>query len=263
MKAQPYRNKDAGNTDPIIEIKDLHFSYNGRQVLKNIHLRLEKGCFTALIGPNGGGKTTLLKLMLGLLKPDQGTVTVLGKQPGQASRHLGYVPQEIGINRDFPISVLDVVMMGRIRSTGVWSRHSAQDKTAAREVLERLDMWELRKRRIGELSGGQRQRVFIARALVSDPEILFLDEPTANVDSSHQNEFYRLLQDLNDRVSIVIVNHDLMVISSQVKSVACVNHTLHYHNGAEITEDMIRMYDCPVELVAHGIPHRVLRTHKD
>lgn len=263
MKALPYREKKNREMETVIEIKDLHFSYNRRPVLKGINLRLEKGCFTALIGPNGGGKTTLLKLMLGLLKPDQGTVRVLGKTPREISRKLGYVPQEIGINRDFPISVLDVVLMGRIRSAQGWSRHSAQDKAAAQAVLERLDMWELRKRRIGELSGGQRQRVFIARALVSDPEILFLDEPTANVDSSHQNDFYRLLRELNTRMSIIIVNHDLMVISSQVKSVACVNRTVHYHNGAEITDDMIRMYDCPVELVAHGIPHRVLRTHQD
>ncbi len=263
MTDMPHTDKEAMNPATVIEIKDLHFSYHGRQVLKNISLRLEKGCFTALIGPNGGGKTTLLKLMLGLLKPDEGSVSVLGKPPREVSRRLGYVPQEIGINRDFPISVQDVVLMGRIRSSGGWSRHSAQDKSAAREVLDRLDIWELRKRRIGELSGGQRQRVFIARALVSDPDILFLDEPTANVDSSHQNDFYRLLQELNSKVSIVIVNHDLMVISSQVKSVACVNRTLHYHNGAEITEDMVRMYACPVELVAHGIPHRVLRTHQD
>ncbi|MEE4356894.1 MAG: ABC transporter ATP-binding protein [Desulfococcaceae bacterium] len=232
-------------------------------MLKNISLRLEKGCFTALIGPNGGGKTTLLKLMLGLLKPNQGFVKILGRPPRQVSRRLGYVPQEIGINRDFPISVLDVVLMGRIRSSRGWSRAGAEDKKAAREILERMDMWEYRKSRIGELSGGQRQRIFIARALVSEPEILFLDEPTANVDSGHQDNFYRLLRELNRSVSIVIVNHDLMVISSQVKSVACVNRTLHYHNGAEITEDMIQMYHCPVELVAHGIPHRVLRTHGD
>jgi zinc transport system ATP-binding protein len=248
---------------PVIEIRDLYFSYNSRPVLKNISLRLEKGCFTALIGPNGGGKTTLLKLMLGLLKPNQGFVKILGRPPRQVSRRLGYVPQEIGINRDFPISVLDVVLMGRIRSSRGWSRAGAEDKKAAREILERMDMWEYRKSRIGELSGGQRQRIFIARALVSEPEILFLDEPTANVDSGHQDNFYRLLRELNRSVSIVIVNHDLMVISSQVKSVACVNRTLHYHNGAEITEDMIQMYHCPVELVAHGIPHRVLRTHGD
>ncbi len=248
---------------PVIEIRDLYFSYNSRPVLKNISLRLEKGCFTALIGPNGGGKTTLLKLMLGLLKPNRGAVKILGRPPRQVSRRLGYVPQEIGINRDFPISVLDVVLMGRIRSSRGWSRACSEDKKAAREILERMDMWEYRKSRIGELSGGQRQRIFIARALVSEPEILFLDEPTANVDSGHQDNFYRLLRELNRSVSIVIVNHDLMVISSQVKSVACVNRTLHYHNGAEITEDMIQMYHCPVELVAHGIPHRVLRTHGD
>jgi zinc transport system ATP-binding protein len=246
--------------NPVVEVKDLWFSYNGRPVLKDASLTLFKGDFTALIGPNGGGKTTLLKLMLGLLKPDRGTVKIFGQKPSQIAHRIGYMPQEIGINKDFPISVADVTLMGRLRSAR-FGGYSSDDKSAAQNALERVKMWEHRNRRIGELSGGQRQRVFIARALVSEPELLFLDEPTASVDSAYQSDFYDLLKELNQSVTIIIVNHDLMVISSYVKSVACVNRGLHYHRGPEISDEMIRMYHCPVELIAHGIPHRVLRTH--
>ena len=247
---------------PVIEIQDLWFSYNGRPVLKDINLKLPGGGFTAMIGPNGGGKTTLMKLMLGLIKPDKGVVKVFGQPPSQVAHRLGYVPQEIGINKDFPISVMDVVLMGRLNSFKGWPHHSRKDRIAAQKVLEQLDMWEYRNNRIGHLSGGQRQRIFIARALVTEPEILFLDEPTASVDSAHQTDFFSILKDLNEKATIIIVNHDLMVISRYVKSVACVNRCLHYHDGAEVTEDMIQMYQCPVELVAHGIPHRVLKTHQ-
>lgn len=248
---------------PVIEIENLWFSYNGRPVLRDINLSLGQGGFTAMIGPNGGGKTTLMKLMLGLLKPEHGKVKVLGRKPQKAANRLGYVPQEIGINKDFPISVLDVVLMGRLQTLKGWTRHSRKDRAAVQKVLEQMDMWEYRKRRIGELSGGQRQRVFIARALATEPEILFLDEPTASVDAAHQSDFFNLLKEINKKITIIIVNHDLMVISRYVKSVACVNRTLHYHDGAQVTDEMMQMYQCPVELVAHGIPHRVLRTHHD
>ncbi|QTA81956.1 Zinc ABC transporter, ATP-binding protein [Desulfonema limicola] len=251
------------NNSPVIEIEDLWFSYNGRPVLKGINLCLNQGDFTAMIGPNGGGKTTLMKLMLGLLKPGKGIVKIFGQNPRQAASRLGYVPQEIGINKDFPISVMDVVLMGRLKTLKGWSRHSRKDRDAVQKVLENMDMWAYRKRRIGELSGGQRQRIFIARALVTEPDILFLDEPTASVDSVHQADFFTLLKEINKKVTIIIVNHDLMVISRYVKSVACVNRTLHYHNAARVTDEMIQMYQCPVELIAHGIPHRVLRTHNN
>jgi len=251
------------NNSPVIEIENLWFSYNGRPVLKDINLNLDQGGFTAMIGPNGGGKTTLMKLMLGLLKPGKGSIKIFGQSPRQAAKRLGYVPQEIGINKDFPISVMDVVLMGRLKTLKGWSRHSRKDRDAVQKVLEHMDMWEYRNRRIGELSGGQRQRIFIARALVTEPEILFLDEPTASVDAAHQSDFFNLLKEINKKITIIIVNHDLMVISRYVKSVACVNRTLHYHDGAQVTDEMMQMYQCPVELVAHGIPHRVLGTHQD
>lgn len=249
------------STNAVIEVENLSFSYNGRPVLKDVSLTLPECCFTAFIGPNGGGKTTLLKLILGLLTPDRGRVRVLGESPRRVSKRLGYVPQDTDRNRSFPISVLEVVLSGRIGVTRRWIGYSKEDRKAAAEALERVGIRDLSGERIGELSGGQRQRAFIARALAGDPRILFLDEPTAGVDTGRQVDFFRLLKMLNETTSIIMVNHDLLVISSHAKSVACVNRTLYYHNGPEITDEMMRMYQCPVELVAHGIPHRVLKSH--
>lgn len=246
---------------PAIDIRDVRFSYNGRPVLKEVTLTLDRGEFTALIGPNGGGKTTLLKLMLGLLKPDAGDIRILGEKPRAAAGRIGYVPQETGANKSFPISVMDVVLMGGMKPGDGRRWYSRSDRAAAERALDQVDMGDFRRCRIGELSGGQRQRVFMARALISEPEVLLLDEPTSSVDAVHQTQFYDLLKKLNDTMTILLVNHDLMVISTYVKSVACVNRYIHYHSGAEITDEMVRMYHCPVELIAHGIPHRVLKTH--
>ena len=246
---------------PIIEINNLHFSFDGNEVLKRVNLTVNKGEFLALIGPNGGGKTTLLKLMLGLLEPDQGTVRVFKQPPRNVSRRIGYVPQDIHPNRNFPVSVLDVVLMGRLRSRKGWSRHSQKDRIAAQEALDKMAMSALNHRNIAELSGGQRQRILIARALVSKPDLLLLDEPTASIDTHGQTEFYSLLKELNKMTTILMVSHDLMILSSYIKSVACVNRLVHYHDEAEITEEMLATYECPVELVAHGLPHRVLRKH--
>ncbi|MBU0986562.1 MAG: ABC transporter ATP-binding protein [Proteobacteria bacterium] len=251
--------------EAIIEVRDVWFSHNAIPVLKAVNLTVRRGDFIALLGPNGGGKTTLIKLMLGLLKPEQGTVRVFGKPPGDAAHRIGYMPQHLSFNQNFPISVLDVVLMGRLRPGRGWSMYTRKDKIAAQRALERVEMSEQRSWRIGELSGGQRQRVFIARALVDEPEVLFLDEPTASVDTKHQTDLYDILKELNQTVTIVVVSHDIGVISSHVKSVACVNQQVFYHDSAEINEDMLeKAYQCcSVELVAHGLPHRVLQTHKD
>ncbi|MCP4104215.1 MAG: ABC transporter ATP-binding protein [Desulfobacteraceae bacterium] len=249
---------------PIVEVKDLWFAFNDHPVLEAVNLTVPEKGFVAMIGPNGGGKTTLLKLMVGLLNSYRGDIRIFGESPKQSACRIGYVPQEIGINMSFPISVTDVVLMGRLRSGRGWTRYSQADKAAAQKTLEQLEMWEFRNHRIGELSGGQRQRVFIARALVNNPELLLLDEPTASVDSKHQTDFYALLKELNKKAAILVVSHDIMVISSYVKSVACVNKNIHHHNAAEITEEMVDMYCCPVELVTHGnLPHRVLKKHGD
>jgi zinc transport system ATP-binding protein len=253
-----------GDQSPVIEVRGLWFSYNNHPVLREVDLTVGRGDFLVLIGPNGGGKTTLLKLMLGILRPDRGVIRVFGKPPREASHQIGYVPQELDVDRSFPIRVLDVVLMGRLQHGKLWSRYSRRDKEATYQALERVGMGEYQNHRIGELSGGQRQRVLVARALVSEPKILFLDEPTAHVDSKGETDFYSFLKELNETVTIVVVSHDLSVIASCFKSVACVNQRLFFHDGAKIPEGMLDMaYLCPVEVVAHGVPHRVLHEHKD
>jgi len=254
----------------IVEMENVSFAYNGQTVLQDVNLAIAPEDFVAIIGPNGGGKTTLLKLLLGLLKPDTGRIRVLGNSPGEASHHIGYVRQDVHINQRFPITALDVVLMGKLDPRRRWARHTAQDRRDALQALERMEMAPYAKRRIGELSGGQRQRVFIARALVTQPRLLLLDEPTASIDTKGQAEFFHMLKGLNRDVTIMVVSHDLLVISTYVKSVACVNKRLHYHHQAEITGEMMEsMYPCtvenvcPVELVAHGLPHRVLKHHED
>jgi zinc transport system ATP-binding protein len=254
----------------IVQIQNVWFAYNGKTVLQDVCLNIQQGDFIAMIGPNGGGKTTLLKLMLGLLRPDQGSIKVLGGQTEKASHHIGYVPQDVHINRSFPITAIDVVLMGKLRPDKRWALSSAQDRREALDALERMEIADCANSKIDALSGGQRQRVFIARALVAQPKILLLDEPTASIDARGQVEFYRLLKVLNKDITILVVSHDLVAISTHVKSVACVNKRLHYHNQAEITGEMLEeMYPCvdedvcPVELVAHGLPHRVLKHHQD
>lgn len=252
-------------SDPIIEVRDLWFSYNGIPVLKEVNLTIHRGDFIALLGPNGGGKTTLLKLMLGLLKPERGTIRIFGESPQESAPRIGYMPQHLHFNQSFPISALDVVLMGRLKPGRGWSRYTRKDKLAAAEALKRVEMWESANRRVGELSGGQQQRVFIARALVDEPEVLFLDEPTASVDTKHQTDLFDILKQLNEAVTIIVVSHDVGIVSSHVKSVACVNQQLFHHDHAEINEEMLELaYQCcPVEIVAHGLPHRVLKIHED
>jgi zinc transport system ATP-binding protein len=256
--------------DLIVEIKNVWFAYNGQTVLEDVSLDIQQGDFIAMIGPNGGGKTTLLKLMLGLLKPDKGAIRVLGDSTEKASHHIGYVSQDVHINRSFPITATDVVLMGKLEPNRRWAKSSVQDRDEALDALERMEIESFADSKIGELSGGQRQRVFIARALVTQPKVLLLDEPTASIDAKGQAEFHRLLKTLNKDIPILVVSHDLVAISTYVKSVACINKRLHYHHQAEITGEMLEeMYPCtdeevcPVELIAHGLPHRVLKHHQD
>jgi zinc transport system ATP-binding protein len=248
----------------VVEIKDLWFSYNGNPVLKEVSLMIRSGDFLIIIGPNGGGKTTLVKLILGILEPDRGMIRVFGHPPREAASRIGYVQQDIHVNRGFPIAVHDVVRMGRTKAGKGWKGFSKEDRVIIQQALERVEMWEYRSRRMDDLSGGQRKRVFLARAMVSEPEILFLDEPMASVDTKGQTDFYDFLKELNKKVTIVVVTHDAMVISSYAKSVACVNQQLFFHDAPEITADMLEMaYHCPVELIAHGLPHRVLPEHSE
>jgi len=251
-------------TPSIVEIKDLSFRYNGQNVLEDVNLDVRKGDFVAMIGPNGGGKTTLLKLMLGLLEPDRGRIRILGKTTESASHHIGYVPQDVHINRSFPITALDIVLMGKLGPKKWWARRRSSVHQEALAALERLEIASHANKKIGELSGGQLQRVFIARALVTDPLLLLLDEPTASIDTKGQAEFFRLLKELNRDVTILVVSHDLLAVSAHVKAIACVNKHVHYHDEAQITGEMLEsMYPCageevcPVELLVQGFPHRI------
>ncbi len=200
--------------------------------------------------------------MLGLLKPMKGNVRIYGEPPEKGRRHIGYVPQYTSFDKDFPITVMNVVMMGRRRMKGLKPLYSGKDRKAAKKALEEVGMWEFRKKQINQLSGGQKQRVYIARALTMDPKLLLLDEPTASVDSRVEESIYRLLRSLNKKRTIVLVTHDIGVISSNVDTVACMNRHIFVNDGPELTAEMLEeSYQCPVDLIAHGIPHRVLPEH--
>jgi zinc transport system ATP-binding protein len=247
-----------------VSIKGLWICRAEHAVLEDINLELEPSDFLGLIGPNGGGKSTLLKVMLGLIKPDRGEIRIFGLTPEAARGRVGYMPQKTMFDQSFPVKVLDVVLMGRYSRTGLFHRYGPEDRAAARRALEAVKMDDRAEREIGALSGGEQQRVFVARSLVSDPELLLLDEPTAGVDSAQQTEFYDLLSHLNHDlgIAIVMVSHDVTAISKYVSKIACLNQRLYYHGSKEITnEDIEKAYGCPVEMIAHGTPHRVLREH--
>jgi len=247
---------------PVVSVANVSFAYDQLPVLENINLTIHRGDFLGIIGPNGGGKTTLVKLILGLLQPQQGAIKVLETLPQKARSRVAYVPQHAPEDREFPITVWEVALQGRLQSSTWGYRYAREDRQRAAEELQRVEMWEFRKRPIGALSGGQRQRVFLARALCRDPEILFLDEPTVGIDSRAQENIYDLLQKLNEHMTIVIITHDIGVISQHVRSVACVNRVLIAHNEGLITAEMLeKTYNCPVDLIAHGVPHRLFQPH--
>jgi len=245
-----------------VSIEDLRVRLDGRTVLEEVFLEVEEGDFLGLIGPNGGGKTTLLKAILGLIKPSRGRVLVFGMKPEAARTRVGYLPQKSLFDQKFPVSSVEVVMMGRYGRKGLFGRYCAEDKDAALAALAAVGMEEQADREIGALSGGQQQRIFVARALVSEPDLLLLDEPATGIDSSRQREFYELLRDLNEDMTIIMVSHDISAVSTYVKKIACVNRKLYYHGSKELfAEEIEEAYQCPVEMIAHGIPHRVLREH--
>lgn len=259
---------------PAIEISDLWFSYGGARVLDQVNLTLPAGEFLAVMGPNGGGKSTLLKLLLGFVRPGGGSIRVLGRPAGQAGGRIGYLPQFTQVSASFPITVLGATLLGLVRP-GIDCFRSPvrrrREREASLHALSRVGMADVASRRLSELSGGQRQRVFIARAIVSGPELLLLDEPTASVDGKSRQELMALLAELNRDMTIVMVSHDMSTVDGCVNSIACVNRTLHLHKDSRLTPrifaeamGMDLTAGCPVELFAHGpVPHRVVLSHDD
>lgn len=243
-----------------VEMKNISIKFNDLLVLNDINLSIDKNDFMAIIGPNGGGKSTLLKIILGLLTPDTGEVKVFGKDPRKARDLIGYLPQHVSFDHEFPINVFDTVLSGRYR--GLFKGYSKKDKKAVISALKEVELLELKDRQISKLSGGQMQRVFIARAIVRQPKLLIMDEPMSSIDPEMQNSFYKLLSKLKHEMAIVLVSHDVGAVSSQVDKIACLNRELFYHGPVEESaEGLEEVYKCPLELISHGIPHRVLKKH--
>jgi zinc transport system ATP-binding protein len=244
----------------LIEIKNLSAGYDGSVVLEDINLEVFSGDFIGVIGPNGGGKTTLIKTILGLIKPISGELNL-----HISKTNIGYLPQVNQIDKRFPISVFDVVRSGKSNSTLFSSFHkNTAEKEKAESLLQEMGITAIRNKAIGELSGGQMQRVFLCRALMNNPELLVLDEPSTYVDNNFEGELYLKLKELNEQMAIILISHDVGTISFFVKTIACVNRSLHHHPSNIITEEQLTSYNCPLQIITHGnIPHTVLKLHDE
>ncbi len=244
--------------EPLIAIEHVTYGYEERTVLEDVSLTIAQGDFILVIGPNGGGKTTLIKLILGIMKPWSGTIHLRGDIGGR----LGYVPQFANFNRNFPVSAFDMVLMGCLNAGNYLRRSTHDDRDKAGAILTKLGLYDKKGTHITDLSGGQLQRVLIARALVSDPPALFLDEPTTSMDASSQTGLLDLLGELQARMSIVVVTHDPTPYAQAYRHIACLNRELYYHERGELDSlTLERVYGCPVEILGHGIPHTLLAGH--
>lgn len=251
----------------ILDISDVSAGYDSNpRIIKNISFSVSQKDFLGIIGPNGGGKTTLLRTIMGLIKPTEGKVHFYNKEGKSVSKiNIGYLPQLNKIDRKFPITVHDVILSGLSMSSKL-PAFSLPDKYRNRvnQVAEQMGVENLLKQPIGELSGGQLQRVLLGRSIIDNPVLLILDEPISYVDKLFETNFYKILDEINDRMGIILVSHDIGTILSTVRNVLCVNQTAHYHCGTDITQGWLdKAFDsCPFEIVGHGdVPHRVLRKH--
>ena len=241
----------------LIEIRNLNAGYDGKIVLKDISLNVHNDDFLGIIGPNGGGKTTLLKLILGLLKPKSGEIKFFNPN---LKNKIGYMPQTNYIDKQFPILVKETVASGLISEKNL-SKQEINNRVE--ETISQMGLEEIMNKPIGEISGGQLQRTLLARAIINQPELLVLDEPNSYVDKRFETRFYEILQEINKKTAIILVSHDIGTIISTVKNIACVNETLHYHSGANVDYHWLeKHFACPFDLIGHGnIPHRILKNH--
>ena len=236
---------------PAVCLKGVDFSYGRHAVLRAVDLDIEEGAFVSIVGPNGGGKTTLLRLMLGLLKPQSGDVHIFGEIPSAARRRIGYMPQHTNLDPLFPVTALDVVLMGRLGLRLQLGPFSRNDGKTARASLDDCEALDLADRPFADLSGGQRQRVLIARALAGEPDLLLLDEPTASLDPGVQDDLYELLHRLNKKMTVILVSHDVSVVSRHVRQVICVNVDVAQHPSEALTGELARLFPEGRRLVRH------------
>jgi zinc transport system ATP-binding protein len=248
---------------PLIDIRHLTVGYDDNIILSDVSLTIHNSDFIGVIGPNGGGKTTLLKAILGLLTPIKGEVFFHDCMTEGNHHRIGYLPQINNIDRKFPISVAEVVKSGLMSRKRIIKQYEKKDLEFAGQLMDQMGIYDIRNKAIGELSGGQIQRALLCRALVNQPKLLVLDEPNTYVDNRFEKELYEKLRKLNENIAILLVSHDLGTISTYVKSIACVNHSLHYHPGNKITPELMEAYECPIQIITHGkIAHTVLTQHE-
>lgn len=259
------KQQDDNSLKSAVQVRNLCVNYGKVSALTDINLTVPQGEYLGIIGPNGGGKTTLLKAILGLTPANSGSINIYGKEPGKTGELIGYVPQFSTMEKSFPITVREVVLTGRLTSgCALFHRYTREDRDDTNTALESVGIVDLADRRIDTLSGGEFQRMLIARALAVHPKILMLDEPTASVDTKSREQIFSLLGRLNKSITIILVTHDTMAVSSQVHKIACLNNRLVYHGEPQLDHDTInRLYGCPIDLIAHGVPHRVLSEHKE
>ena len=249
--------------EKIIELENIYAGYDGESVLRDVSFCIYENDFLGVIGPNGGGKTTLVQVVLGLLKPQKGQIKYFRGGLQTDSLRVGYLPQYNTFDTKFPISVRDVVLSGLQSHKNVLFRFSKSDKQQVSEILNMMGLKGVENHAIGELSGGQRQRVLIARALMCQPEILILDEPNTYIDRQNQEKLYDLLNRINKNCAIILVSHDVGTVLQIVRNIVCINNTAHYHAATEVDAHLLEsVFGCPFEMVAHGhFPHRVLENH--
>ena len=249
------------NEAAVISMRGVSFGYDRTPVIEGVDLTIAAGDFACIIGPNAGGKSTLLKLMMGLLEPNHGTVRIFGQTPGAARQRIGYLSQYSRFDPQFPITVMDVVLMGRLAGNWRFGPYRKSDLAIATQALSEVQLSDVLKRPFSDLSGGQRQRVLIARALACEPDVLLLDEPTSNLDINVEEQLYELLRELNERLTVVLVSHDVAFVSKYVRTAICVNRVVHTHSTEELSGEIIqRLYGREIRLLhhetqAHGHKH--------